>query len=245
MARLAGETSVQRAPSSESASSSGNFIVFEDYKPPSRYPPLLTPWTVAEIQEADSEDGPWTTIDSITLDPVDSQPTRPQTRNFVTTKATLDEGWYRIVWKDEEGNTQPTFARLNTANVTQPTWLPSVQDVADRCPVYTRTVIEQGGQAVKTFTADTKPTDVEVQRLIASGANEVIGRCGVRVARLEQFPALAKSAVAWHAAASIEADKMPQGVDDTTSAFQWKQASYVATLNELITQVRGGAVRLA
>jgi hypothetical protein len=62
---------------------------FTDYRPVARYPPITTPWTQARIEEAPAETGPWTTIDTITLSPVDSDPTAPQARSFSTPNATL------------------------------------------------------------------------------------------------------------------------------------------------------------
>jgi hypothetical protein len=79
-------------------------VSFTDYRPVARYPPITTPWTQARIDEATADTGPWTTIDTITLSPVDSDPTAPQARSFSTPNATLTSGWYRVVFLDAASN---------------------------------------------------------------------------------------------------------------------------------------------
>lgn len=75
---------------------------FEGFAPPSRYDGL--PFTAALIRESDAEDGTYSTIDTITLDPVDTDPSSPQSRNFTTDAATVAEGWYIIRWQAEAGD---------------------------------------------------------------------------------------------------------------------------------------------
>jgi hypothetical protein len=50
-------------------------VTFVGYRPPARYDQL--PWTQAVIQEAATETGSYTTVDTVTLTPVDSRPVRP------------------------------------------------------------------------------------------------------------------------------------------------------------------------
>jgi len=73
-------------------------VTLTGYIPEARYDAL--PWTHARIEEAPDSTGPWTSIDTIMLSPVDSNPALPVTRNFTTTHATLTTGWYRVVWTD-------------------------------------------------------------------------------------------------------------------------------------------------
>lgn len=81
---------------------------FEDYVPPPRYAPLVGAWTGARIEEAAADVGPWATIDTVILDPVDLDPTKPQARSFSTAAAILAAGYYRIVWLDADGAEAPT-----------------------------------------------------------------------------------------------------------------------------------------
>lgn len=64
------------------------------------------PWTTAIIEESALERGTFAVIDSQALSPVDADPTKPATRNFTTTKATREAGWYRVKFQDAEGNQQ-------------------------------------------------------------------------------------------------------------------------------------------
>lgn len=83
-------------------------MTFTDYQPAPRYPPVTTPWTTVRIEEAASSAGPWTQIDEFALDPVDSDPTQPQSRSFTTTQATLPDGWYQVTFLDAAGGQDVT-----------------------------------------------------------------------------------------------------------------------------------------
>jgi hypothetical protein len=71
---------------------------FEGYTPPKRYDGL--PFVTVEIRESVSESGSYTTIETIALSPLDTDPENPATRNFTTALATLVDGWYVIRWVD-------------------------------------------------------------------------------------------------------------------------------------------------
>lgn len=90
-------------------------ISFEGYVPTARYDAI--PWTEAEIEEGPSASGPWTLIDTLTLSPVDSDPSDPQTRNLTTELASDTPAlWYRITFKDATGDSsQPTNPVQNIA----------------------------------------------------------------------------------------------------------------------------------
>lgn len=81
-------------------------VTFLDYVPLEREDSL--PWTQARIDEGTSSDGPWTTIDTITLDPVEPDPANPLPRSFTTALATLASGWYRVVFLDAAGDEEFT-----------------------------------------------------------------------------------------------------------------------------------------
>jgi hypothetical protein len=96
-------------------------ITFENYTPTPRYD--ATAWTQAVIQEAltaDAANDDWTTIETIALDPVDSDPTEPASRDFTTNNASDDPDlWYRIVFSDAAGaDLLPTVPVQNTTPIT-------------------------------------------------------------------------------------------------------------------------------
>jgi hypothetical protein len=95
-------------------------VSLEDYRPAPRYDGL--PWTQARIEEAAAITGPWTTLETVNLSPVDADPENPAYRNFTTVLGTVTEQWYRIVFLDAAGNIGlPTVP---------------VQNIADDRPVY-------------------------------------------------------------------------------------------------------------
>ena len=95
-------------------------VSLEDYRPSPRYDAL--PWTQARIQEGTASVGPWNTLETQNLSPVDSDPANPAYRSFTTQLGTADAQWYRIVFLDATGDLGlPTFP---------------VQNVADDRPVY-------------------------------------------------------------------------------------------------------------
>lgn len=82
-------------------------VTFRDLVPPARFDePIPLPWTEARIEEATAASGAtWTTIETITLDPVDADPTDPQARNLTTEAASDTSGlWYRVVFVDADGD---------------------------------------------------------------------------------------------------------------------------------------------
>lgn len=83
-------------------------ITFEGYRPSPRFDSI--PWTEARVEEATTEDGPWTQIDVFALSPVDSDPEHPASRSFTTELASdTPDLWYRIVFADGTGDVlQPT-----------------------------------------------------------------------------------------------------------------------------------------
>lgn len=94
-----------------------------DYRPSPRYDSLA--WTQAQIQEGTASAGPWVTLETQNLSPLDADPANPAYRNFTTQLGTAPEQWYRIVFVDASGDTGlPTFP---------------VQNVADDRPVYAST----------------------------------------------------------------------------------------------------------
>lgn len=78
---------------------------FIGYRPPVRYDG--DPWTQVRVQESATEGGAYTTIDTLALTPVDADPTTPALRNVTTDDATLESGWFRLVFLDAGGQASP------------------------------------------------------------------------------------------------------------------------------------------
>jgi hypothetical protein len=105
-------------------------ITFENYVPTPRYD--ATPWTQAVIQEAltaDAANDDWTTIETITLSPVDADPENPQSRDFTTENASdTPELWYRIIFSDADGD--ELLPTVPVQNVTPTVAYASVTELA-------------------------------------------------------------------------------------------------------------------
>ncbi len=90
-------------------------LTFPPYTPPARNDD--EPWTEALVQQADASDGTYALIDTLTLDPVDTDPTHPQERHLTTYEADDTPGkWYRIVWQDALAHQSLPTAPLQTLN---------------------------------------------------------------------------------------------------------------------------------
>jgi hypothetical protein len=136
----------------------GYSVTFFDYVPAARGT-ADGPWTRVRFEEAgDARRGPWFSLDTQTLSPVDSDPTLPQVRTLTTDQATRYPGWFRLVWIDAFGGEQPTEPEYAGSAVR-----PSVQEVANLMP--DRTTID-GSSEAGTFTAGTQPTAEQVDSLI-------------------------------------------------------------------------------
>lgn len=80
-------------------------VTLASFRPIPRFDGI--PWTIANVQEAAGSTGPWLTIETFDpLAPVEPDATAPIARNFTTDQAVLEEGWYRVVWEDVNGNTE-------------------------------------------------------------------------------------------------------------------------------------------
>lgn len=100
----------------------GSVVTFENYRPIAREDGQ--PWTSVEIYEGPSALGPWTLIDTLDLDPVDVDPSSPQSRSFTTTEGTLDFGWYRVTFRDAANNRQETTpVAYPERSAVLPSWL--------------------------------------------------------------------------------------------------------------------------
>ncbi len=90
-------------------------LTFPPYTPPARNDD--EPWTEALVQQADTSDGTYALIDTLTLDPVDTDTTQPQERHLTTYEADDSPGkWYRIIWTDALTHQSLPTAPIQTLN---------------------------------------------------------------------------------------------------------------------------------
>ncbi len=89
-------------------------VTLEDFRPSPRYDSL--PWTQARIEEGTASVGPWVSLETIALSPVDADPSAPAYRNFTTQLGTAPDLWYRVVFLDASGDLGlPTFPVQNSS----------------------------------------------------------------------------------------------------------------------------------
>jgi hypothetical protein len=87
-------------------------VSFTDYEVTPRFDG--TAWTRIQIGEAATEAGPFTTIDTINIVPLDPDPAHPEPRSFTTEHATLAAGWYLVTFLDALNNQLVTDPIYNT-----------------------------------------------------------------------------------------------------------------------------------
>lgn len=78
---------------------------FTGFIPSPRYDAV--PWNRVRIQEAALEAGPYVTLETQALSPLDADPADPQFRNITTTLAVLAAGWYKLIFLDASDNEDP------------------------------------------------------------------------------------------------------------------------------------------
>ncbi len=113
-----------------------------------------------------------------------------------------------------------------------PVWSPSPDAVAD---LLAQRVLVRGGQAVGTFTAATKPTAAQVQRIADAVAREVEIATGPLPA--DYFDS-ASDVAALGAAARVELSFFPR--DTERGTYDDLAVLYTAALARLVLATRGG-----
>lgn len=195
-------------------------VTVRDVRPPARFDEKA--WTQARLQEAATEDGEFATIETFELD-VDADPSTPARRSFTSEEATLDAGWYRIVWADEDEDllaSEPVEIPANP-NVT-----PTLAEVA--ALERSRTTVM--GSVRGTFDEDTNPTATQVQELITMAVDDISARVGTIPYR---FAGEARRLAALQAASLIESSYFPQELDTERSAHRTYSAMYLAGVEAL------------
>lgn len=156
-------------------------VTFEGYLPAPRHD--QTAWTAVRIEQGDTKIGPWTPIDTQSIEPA-PDPADPPEYDFTTELASLFSGWYRVVFLDDEANESATDGVFRAAVPDDPR-RPSVDDVA--LLLRTRTVKgsgsglggDTGSGDFTTFDAGTRPTDSEASAIIGSAYSAMLARLQV------------------------------------------------------------------
>jgi hypothetical protein len=211
-------------------------VTLEGFTPSPRYPPLATPWTEALIQESATETGTFATVDTVTLSPVDTDPTHPQERNFTTTAATLPAGWYRVVFRDAAAN-QETAGPVFSGPEQTASWRPSLRDVADYLQVR---IVDAGGNFLEVWTADTTPTAAQIQTKIDRAVRDVRRDLGPELETTTDTDLIgeARDLAAMRAAMFVELSFYPQRLDSEESVYAGLKVLYDEGIARLRSSLR-------
>lgn len=187
-------------------------VTLEDYRPAPRYDGL--PWTDAQIQEGTASTGPWVTLETQALTPVDSDPRNPAYRNFTTALGTAEEQWYRIVFLD---------AAMATGLPTFP-----IQNVADDRPVYAS--VAELAQLLRVNANDRHNALMRVLKAAADEIDDEIGTVDIDGMTLPYSnpPALVRTVNIDRAVEHWKQSQAPWGIvglgDDGTTAYSAKDS---------------------
>lgn len=137
-------------------------VSFAGYTPPARFDAV--PWTDAQIEEAATEDGSYTVIDTVSLGTPDADPSSPAARDFTTVLGTEADLWYRVVFVD---------ASLTTSTPTTPVQN-SVSTILDAEPYAT---VDELARILKIRTPSAEQTTA-MERVLATAAGEINSEIG-------------------------------------------------------------------
>lgn len=209
-------------------------VSFEDYVPPARFDD--EPWNQIRIDEATTKEGPWTIIDTIPMNPLDSDPTSPMARSFTTDNGTLTQGWYIVSFLDTVGNRAATLPVQNAPGME---WGCSVTDVAELVLIRTR---DDSGNLLGTFNNFTRPTDEQTRALIYNKAiPDVLPLIGTDIP--DELIPEAQNVVAIRTAMYIELTFFGNEVAQNRSVYNNLKTLFdekVATLQNAVAAIEAG-----
>lgn len=183
-------------------------ITFADYVPPERFDGV--PWTSVQIEEGPTSSGPFTTIDTIAISPVDADPANPSPRSFTTELASDTDGlWYRIVFLDSIGDdTLPT----------EP-----IQNIVTRSPYATVNELARILK-IRTPTAEQRAA---LRRALEAASEEIDSEIDLTTP-FTSVPALAKEVCLERAVEHWEQSQTPFGIFGISSGAVGGQVAYSA-----------------
>lgn len=201
---------------------------FTDVEPPVRYDAVA--WASVHIEES-SDNATWTEVDVQAL-AADPNPATPTPVNISVTSS-LETGFFRFRFEDAGGTLSPYTGSVPSPGLAEASdLLPSIADVALR--LRTRTVgttqvtgglgADTGPAEVTTFDDTTRPTATEVQRVIETAYDVLIGRI---IVAPELIPAQVRGtfrqAVAAYASLLVEWSFFRETYDDALALREQAQ----------------------
>lgn len=200
------------------------------------YQPLVRedgmPWTKAKIYESDNPTAGFILIETKTFADPDVDPANPKIRNFTTELATLEQGWYKVIFEDATGDTSPT-APIHNIPDPAANFLPLVSDVGAILRARTKDTM---GNELGTFTSATRPTYADVLPLIAFASRRVTAKLDTDIP--ESLWKSASSAIALRTAMQIELTYWPEQLLSPRSAYQQLRDLYDEELADLLLAVQ-------
>lgn len=204
-------------------------VTFVDYQPLARFD--ADPWIKAKIYEAATEAGVYTLIETITFVDPDVDSSNPKARSFTTDVATLEAGWYQVIFEDASADTSPTAPIHNLPSL-DAAFYPLVSDVGAILRARTKSAT---GAELGTFTAETRPTYDQTVRLIASASKDVLNAVDDDIpVRLYND---AQDVIALGAALLVELSYFPEQVASGRSPYDQLKELYDMRLSRLMTAV--------
>jgi len=208
-------------------------VSFTDYQPVPRFDDM--PWSTVMIEESDSETGDYVLIDTQALSPLDADPSNPMARSFTTDKATLEHGWYRVLFGDANNNIVETTPTFNGEPIE---WTPTLQDVGHIVLIRTN---DNNGNTLGTFTDQTRPTDEQCRVLIQKAVDDCLPLIGSDIP--EELISEAQNVASIRTAMYIELTYYGNEVAMNRSVYPELKALFdekVATLAKAIASVEAG-----
>lgn len=185
--------------------------------------PPLTPserndsvaWSAVLIEEAADPGGEWLEIGTTNLEPLDSDPAKPEARAITVIGATLAVGWYRATFSNSLGDLEPTRPIRRSRSYTAPDSItPTVADVSS---LLYDMLVEEGGQVATAFGDSTSPTASQAEFFITQAVVEVLGRLQVDIPAIPTAINLGKWVATIHAARLIVRFFNTERSDDSAS----------------------------
>lgn len=222
-------------------------VTLAGYAPPARADNIA--FTKAKVEESTDGKTGWAPIETINLEPIDSDPEHPVTRTLTTTHATIPAGgYYRVVWLDNAGNSSaPTAAALDASELAGGI-RPTVTDVANLLRARTKV---RGGAESGTFSENTRPTADQVDGLIDEAVDDVLGK----VKSVNAFKAMeptpseeeaegyerrVRGAIKLYAAILVETSYFPEQVRQEQSAATLYKDLFGSRIKALIAEGETG-----
>lgn len=206
-------------------------VTLRDYVPTPRYDGEAWRWAI--IEESAASVGPWTQRAQLDLAQaqwggIDTDPTNPKTRNFTIDNATLQSGWYRVVFADAAvDELLPTDPVQNVVEVTL-SWTPTLEDVGSI--LRSRTKDAQGNE-LGTFSSETRPTASQVNRIIRDVVSHLATRFGNTLTADQQEAA--QHVAKLGAAMMIEISFYPEQIQSGRSPYEHLRLLYRDARTEL------------